>query len=275
MNRFPDRVNVCLAGPVRLTLLLLLSAFLAGADTIIMPTAVDNTRGEGIWINENGTPTSVFFAGVIEIALTQNGVQYNRDTMCVDIFTDISLNTKYDTQVLFPSNVPGEDLQRVSWLLENALLPTQGNYTSALPKSDWVTTVAQGAGLQLAIWDMTADGDSDTNKGGVGGLYSGKIQVSSSKANPTPANVIQWAETYESLSINMQDNHAFVYKNWAVGKPSQAAQMLEGPMFTDGGPMPGPEPVPAILVGFVLVGMLVRTRRAALWGRNSGAAREP
>src|SRR5579872_5191181 len=125
MNQFRAfSVKACLAGPVCLILFLLACAAPAYADTVIMPTGVDNTRGEGIWINENGTPTNVYFAGVIEIALTLNGVKYNRDTMCVDIFTDINLNTNYDTQVLFPANVSGEDLQRVSWLLENALLPT-------------------------------------------------------------------------------------------------------------------------------------------------------
>lgn len=257
------RAGAYLARPLAL-IAMFSSASVAFCDTLIQPTAVDNTRGEGIWINENGTPTNVYFAGVIDIAVTVNGVKYSRDTMCVDVFTDINLNTTYDTQVLYPSDIKGEDLQRVSWLLENALLPTQGTYSSALPKADWVTTAVQGAALQLAIWDITSDGDSDTNKGGVGGLYTGKIQVSSSKNNPTPAAVIQWAETYESLSINMQDNHAFVYKNWVVGHPSQGAQMLEGPMFNDGGPVPNPEPVPAILVGLVLVGLVVRRKTTIL-----------
>jgi hypothetical protein len=244
-------------------LALLACSGFASADTIINPTAVDNSRGESIWLNENGTPTNAYFAGVIEIALTQNGVVYNRDTMCVDVFTDISLNTKYDTQVLQPTQVSGEDLQRVSWLLRNVLLPTQGSYSSALPNADWVTTAAQGAGLQLAIWDMTTDGDSTTSGGGTGGLYSGKIQASSDRNHPTPSNVIQWAETYESLSANMKDNTSFVYKNWVIGQPSQAAQMLEGPMFYDGGPMPAPEPIPGVLVGMVLLGMLAHRRSKA------------
>ena len=231
------------------------------ADTIIDPTGVDGTRGEAIWINENGTPTNTYFAGVIEIALTQNGVVYNRDTMCVDVFTDIYLNTNYDTQVLQPAQISGEDLQRVSWLLRNALLPGQGNYSSALPKTDWVTTAAQGAGLQLAIWDITTDGDSTTSGGGKGGLYSGKIQVSSDPRNPTPSDVIQWAKTYESVSINVKDNTSFIYQNWVVGQPSQPAQMLEGPMFYDGGPMPAPEPIPCMLVGLVLVGMVAHRKR--------------
>src|ERR1700688_549199 len=150
-----SRTSYCFLYLSLLLLSLLVSSRRALGNTPFIPTAIDSNRGEGLWISEDGVSQDAYFAGVILIALTQGGQQYNRDTLCVDLFTDIYLNVTYNTQILQPAEVPGRNLDRVSWLVDNALMPTQGPiYSSLLPSSDWVTSPAQGAGIQLAIWDV-------------------------------------------------------------------------------------------------------------------------
>jgi len=234
---------------------LLTFAGLASASTIT--ATVDWTRGSDLWINEDGTPTDAYFAGVVLINLTQNGQQYSRDTLCVDLFTDIYVGRPYNTTVTDPNSIKGRNLARVAWLLNNALMPTQGPiYSSVLPTADFVTTASQGAGLQLAIWDITTDGGD--------GFSAGRLQASSAPANPTNAAVLAWANIYESLSTGRLSDQAFVYVNSAIDSGAPA-QMLEGPIFQDNGPKPQgvtltgidptPEPATCLLAGFALVGL--------------------
>ncbi|MGO8935709.1 MAG: PE-PPE domain-containing protein, partial [Mycobacterium sp.] len=125
--------------PARLAVALLAFAAFASADSFIDAYNIDSNRGGFMWIDENGVPTNVY-AGVIDIALTENGQTYNRDTLCVDLFTDIDQYVTYGTQVLDPSMVPGRNLGQVAWLIDNALMPAQNqNYSSVLPSIDWVT----------------------------------------------------------------------------------------------------------------------------------------
>jgi len=212
----------------RLLLALLAACGLSSASSVIVPTGVDWNRGESIWLKEDGTDTQAYFAGVIYISLTDSGHQYDRDTLCVDLFTDIYLGISYNTTVVQPQQVPGKNLTRVSWLVDNALLPTQNqSYTSLLPQADFVATAAQGAGIQLAVWDIVHDGGD--------GFSTGRVQAS---ANTDP-QVVFWAQTYEALSENQSSGLAFIYDNTTMDT-GMAAQMLAGPMFQDGGPAPNP-----------------------------------
>jgi hypothetical protein len=147
----------------------------------------------------------------------------------VDLFTEINIDSTYGTTILSPADVPGKtNLNRVAWLVDNAMLPVNNtNYVSQLPSSDWVTNAAQGAGIQLAIWDITVDNGD--------GLSTGSVQASSDPANPTPAAVIYWATNYEALSLGKSSYSAYVYNNVNMGN-GQPAQMLLGPIFTDNGP---------------------------------------
>ena len=231
-----------------------LFAGLASADTITA-TGVDWNRGGSVWINEDGTDVYAYFAGVINIAVTSQGKTFNRDSLCVDLFTDIFLGVTYGTTLLRPSNVPSKNLERISWLVDNALLPTQGPvYDSLLDPSYWVTTAAQGEGIQLAIWDITHDSGD--------GFYSGRVQAGIAAGQQTDPQALLWAQTYEAVSLNHTSNLAFVYDNVDLGSGAPA-QMLEGPMFQDGGPTTVPEPVTSVLTGGVLVAIGVFRRRRA------------
>ena len=152
----PSRRVLCLFAVAILT------SGIAAADTIVA-TGVDGALSESsLWIDENGTDTSEI-AGVIYIQLTDSSGTVDRDTMCVDLFTNIYLNQTYNTTVDLPSQVPPPQnpayLERIAWLEDNALLPVlfPGD-PSTLPSADWSATQAQAAGLQLAIWDIVVDG---------------------------------------------------------------------------------------------------------------------
>jgi hypothetical protein len=230
------RQGLALHFAMPLTVALLLLGGNTFADTYtIDPTGVDSTRGESIWMNENGNNVSQYFAGVVLITLTDTDThqQWYRDTLCVDLFTEIQVKQTYGTTVLDPYEVSGRNLTRVSWLVDNALLPTQSSYLSVLPASDWVTNSAQGAGIQLAIWDIVENNGD--------GLSAGSVQASTDPNNQTPADVLYWANTYETLSTNQSSGLAFVYDNVNLSSGTRV-QMLEGPEFADGGPTPAPEP---------------------------------
>jgi hypothetical protein len=239
----------CFLPAVRFLLALLTFGGIALANTTIDAYQVDSTQGDyNVYLLEQGSPVKAYFAGVLDITLTTPDGTYNRETLCVDLFTDINVGQTYDTSVLEPSEVSGRDLGQVSWLIDNTLPPGGSTtFNSVLPNADWVTSADQGAGLQLAIWDLTVDGGD--------GFSSGQVQSSSVTGKATDPTVLGWAVTYESVLTQYTpntSNDAFVYQNWDASGP---AQMLEGPMYNDGGPTPGPEPATCLLTGAALVAL--------------------
>jgi len=236
----------------------ILASGIAAADTIVA-TGVDGALSESsLWIDENGTDTSEI-AGVIYIQLTDSSGTVDRDTMCVDLFTNIYLNQTYNTTVDLPSQVPPPQnpayLERIAWLEDNALLPVlfPGD-PSTLPSADWSATQAQAAGLQLAIWDIVVDGGD--------GFSSGQVQAWTGTTNPTDPTTLSWAEPYESVSVGQTSNVAYVYENVSQGSNPIAAQTLEGPAYQDSGPKPTtPESSTFVLAGVALLALGRTARR--------------
>ncbi len=230
---------------------------IAAADTIIA-TGVNQNAGEyHVWIDQQGTNVDTYFAGVIDITLTDaEGDQFLRDTMCVQLFIDIYLGQTYGTSVMTPNEAGGGSLDEVSWLLDNELPGILA--APAAPSSP-----AQGAGLQLAIWKLTVDG---------GGSFStGEVQAATG-AETTDPTVLYWAEQYEALALipGNTTNDAFVYVNVNLQNGSPA-QMLEGPEFrNDGGPQPMPEASTLVLAGTALAALgLVGRRKIGTPGDRS------
>ena len=265
MNRNPSFIYFA----PRLLAGLFLLCGLASANSIIVVAdpRTPGSLGENIWIGAYDPSTQTvkdeptFYSGVLSITLTDTdtGAQFVRDTLCVDLFTDIIVTQQYYTTVLNPYDVPGKNLPRVAWLVDNALRPT--NYSQApfnfslLPEADWVTTPAQGAGIQLAIWDIVHDGGD--------GFTSGNVQEGSA-ANPTDPAALAWAQYYEDVSVGGDSNRAFVYNNVDMGNGA-IAQMLAGPQFFDHGPIPDPEPSTFGLAAAALLmaGTFLRSRYLA------------
>jgi hypothetical protein len=229
----------------------------AWASTI-NATGVDSSRGGSMAIREDNVDTNAYFAGVIFISLTDGNQTYNRDSLCVDLFTDIDVGQEYSTTVLKPEDVPQKNLTRVAWLVDNALLPTQDpTYNSMLDPSDWVFSAAQGAGIQFAIWDIVHDGGD--------GFSAGRVQAvtaddgNTNGVGATDPTVLYWAQQYEFLSLGQANNLAFVYNNVDMGNGAPA-QMLIGPQFTDGGPEPAPEPRTLVPAGMALIALSLGLR---------------
>jgi hypothetical protein len=237
----------------------ILASGIAAADTIV--ANVDTSLGEyNVMISIGGTDTNTYFAGGLDIQLTNSNGTVTRETMCVDLFVDIYVGQSYGTSVDLPSQVvPPQNpalLEEVAWLEDNALLPalTPGA-PSVLPSSDWVqgaNAAAMGAGMQIAIWDIVVDGGD--------GFSSGTVQQGSA-AHPTDPTVLSWAQTYETLAAGQSSDLGFVYENVSLSNGSPA-QTLEGPEFQDSGPHPvAPESSTFVLAGMALLALGHAARR--------------
>jgi len=230
----------------------ILASGIAAADTIEVTSV--GLGDSGIYIDEDIdgtlTPTDVYFAGIIDIQLTDSSGTYDRTTMCVQLLTDINLGTVYNTTVVAPSqatvNSPTTNgaLEQIAWLLDN-VTPTTGD---------------QAAGLQLAIWKIAEDGvDTGSNLSFTKGL----VQIVQSGNDTTPTAIVTYADTYLAQSVGHSTDAAFVYENVTTGRNPTAVQMLEGLQFS-GGPQPfTPESSTFVLAGAALLALGHRVRRRA------------
>ena len=242
-------------------LALVLGCGAASASTIIKVPGVDGTRG-GYYmpIREDNTDVLAYFAGVILISVTAGKQTFDRDTLCVDLFTNIYLGQEYNTNLLRPEDVPEKNLTRASWLVDNFLFPAQNAPPGSVPETDWVTTPLQGMAIQFAIWDIVHDNGN--------GFSAGRVQAARTtdqnygNLGATDPAVVSLAEHYELISLNTSSNLAFVYKNVIIGSnPLTQAQMLIGPRFSDGGPQPVPEPQTLMPAGIALIALSLGLKR--------------
>ena len=195
-----------------------------------------------------------YFAGVLNIAVTSNNHTYYRDAICVDLFTGIGIGGTYDTTILRPDEEQPKNGTRVSWLIDNAILPTYGipGYTgSLLPSQYWVTNAVNGAALQIAVWDIVHDGGD--------GFSAGSVQYGSVNHPANPA-VLAAANYYRTASAGQWSDLAYIYDN-VVQNSTTEAQMLAGPLFLDDGPHPNPEPATLAMAGGVLIGLGALARK--------------
>jgi len=215
---------------VRLSLALILCCGIACADSIIL-TGLDTPLGEQnqLWINEQGTNTQLYWAGGINAKIDN---KYTRVLWCVELFVNIGLNTTYNTTIDW-ADTP--QLKRVGWMMANTVQN--------------VTTQAQGAAFQLAIWDIIEDNGDGFAVG------AGKVYQSTSAQHPTDATVLSLAAQYEAQSVGKSFTWTPIYNN--VTLQGVAVQDLIGPLTYDNGPLgKAPEPGDAGLVagGLAMIG---------------------
>jgi hypothetical protein len=212
-----------------------LSACPALATTMVV-NSIDTATGVtpwSLWIDINGTPTNIWFAGGIDV--TVGG--YSRMLYCVDLLTDINVPGTYDTALDFTNTAA---FQRVGWLMQNEWPSTSG-YTGAALQT-------QGSGFQLAIWDILLDSGAAAGFG-TATKAAGVVSQSTDSTHPTTAAVLAAAQQYEADSIvnGVPKTSAYgdVYYSWDTN--DLRVQTLMGPTPTDGGPS-APEPAAMILI---------------------------
>ena len=246
------------------------------ADTIDAYT-VDGQMGENIWLYmPAGGATGpmqiqqTYFTGVIDIVLHANNQAYYRNTLCVDLFTDILIGQTYFTHVGAPDWVEkqfpkyGNTLSESAWLIDEELPAVEAAVTNPTAfETAHGGSKAMGAGLQLAIWKITVDGGGDFSSGLVQAVFDG-LTPGGNSANATDPNALFWAEQYEAAVLTTpphSSNLAFVYIN---SSKDGYAQMLEGPEFGTGPQQSTPEPSTLGLggLGLVVASLFLRKRFA-------------
>jgi hypothetical protein len=192
----------------RATLALLVCSGLAVANSIIVQS-LDTPLGEkqSLYIDENGTATQLYWSGGLNASVDG----HTRIVWCVQLFVNISIGTTYNTVVDWADTT---QLQRVGWMVQNL--------------AGGLTTQAQGAAFQLAIWDIMED------NGDGFGVGAGKVYQSTSAAHPTDATVLALAQQYEMQSAGKLFKWVPVYHNVQVTN-GKAVQNLIGPLTYDGG----------------------------------------
>jgi hypothetical protein len=205
-------------------LLALLATSSAYATTIRLDQ-LDANLGESIAFYDYGNSATNWAGGV---DATVGG--YARVLYCVQLRVNIYVPGTYDSVLEYADTA---SLQRVGWLMQ---------YHAP-------TNPADGAGFQLALWDILQDGAD--------GFDSGNVMTVAA----TPADVLTAANYYESISVGMSSTEAIIYDNTLDGVEQQK---LIGFWATDEGPTPAPEPSAILLLvgGLVLIG-LSRLRREA------------
>src|ERR1017187_6402340 len=114
-------------------MMLFVGCGVVSADTINAYT-VDWSMGENIYLympaGGAAGPMQIqrtYFTGVIDIVLSANNNFYYRNTLCVDLFTDILIGQTYFTHVAAPDwaeqQFPkyGNTLTETGWLIDNEL----------------------------------------------------------------------------------------------------------------------------------------------------------
>jgi len=231
----------------------ILASGIAAADTIEYTTngtgdGTGASPAEALWIDYDGTDTDLWFAGNLNITLTDSQGSFTRITMCVQISVGIVEGQTYDTTVYQPaafSPPTGPELEQIAWLL-----------STYDPETNPLTNANAAAGLQFAIWWISTNG---LYAGQSNPFASGPVQAIFTGSDKTIPAVVTDAENYLTDAINQSSPSAYVYYNYEAN--GTLVQMLEGPLYTTGPQGITPESSTFVLAGVALLALGRPARR--------------
>ncbi len=221
---------------LRPTLLILGLALcrMASASTTVTVTGINTAQGQNLYFTEDGTVVQGY-AGAIVV----NANNASTSVLCVDLFTNISINDVFQVNFLHPQYIDPVNTARGSRAAY--LFVTQfGTIGSHLSSMNPSLTLAQAtAALQFAIWDIIHDGGD--------GFAAGRIRSSSASGQATDTAVLNAAIQHIQFSLNYQSGptNATVWRH--VNGPLVKQQLLG--FYQPGTDHGVPEPGSALLIG--------------------------
>jgi hypothetical protein len=220
------------------------TAIAASASSITMDvnTLDTNQRAGKLFFSEDGGVTEVAgWAGVIKVKFDGQPVSGYYDTLCVDLFHNISLNTSYTVTPGALDTIANGG--RVAWLYTNwVALGSMQNMAQAL--GGGATTNEVGMALQLAVWDIVHD-NAD-------GLAAGAIRSTAH----TNTRVISAFNQFQQLSAGQTSSGAAIYTDVIGGVTTQRQISV-----AFAAPTETPEPGTIGLAGLALAAVAIARKR--------------
>lgn len=204
-------------------------------------------RAGTLRFSEDGGVTEIAaWAGVLQVNFDSQPANGYFDTLCVDLFHNISLHRAYTvTQQSVDTIANGG---RVSWLYTNQV--GLGSM-QAVAQSLTMSTNEVGMALQLAMWDIIHDNGD--------GLSAGLVRATTPGANfmGTSSNVVRAVNFFEQASLNRVSSNAAIYVDAVNGISTQRQISVPFALTTTyNAETPTPEPGTLGLAGLVLAGLI-------------------
>lgn len=232
----------------------LLGAVIAPAATITMDvdTLDFANRAGTLHFSENGGTSEIAgWTGVIQVRFDGQPSSGFYDTLCVDLFHNISVNTTYQVTAQGLTTIANGG--RVAWLYSNwiSLGSMQG-----LANSLGISSNEAGMGLQLAVWDIIHDGGD--------GLSNGLIRATTASNGfaGTNTNVVRAANHLEQISANQLSTEASIYLDAVNGIRTQRQISVPFALLTtSNAAAETPEPGTLAMAGFALAALALGRRK--------------
>lgn len=209
-------------------------------------------RAGTVYFSENGGRSEISgWAGVIQVRFDSQPSAGFYDSLCVDLFHDISIYSTY--QVTANAVTTINNGGRVAWLYTNwAALGSMSTAAQSLG----ISTSEAGMGLQLAIWDIIHDGGD--------GLASGQIRATTGgrRTTGTNTNVVRAVNYFEQISAQQVSTNASIYIDAVDGINTQRLISVPFALTVDANAAAEtPEPATVGLAGLALAGIAFGLRK--------------